>query len=89
MEIQTNTSVVTNLNTNGQAAGASKKQSKADMNEQAAELSSDFGKIQERALQLADDSAAIQAARNALKNGDLDTEAVFLSAAETLLTLGL
>jgi len=89
MEIQANTHIVTNLNAGGLSAGAAKKQARTDTNDRAAELSSDFGAIQKKALQTADDPAAVEAARVAMKNGELDSETALLSAADAMLMLGL
>lgn len=89
MEIQSNTNIVTNLTAGSISAGTSGKQDKTGRTGQAAELSSDFAKLQMQVLQLADDPAKVESARKALLNGELDSETAILSAADNLLTFGL
>lgn len=89
MEIKPDNTIIANLKAGQIAAEQPQKQVAQDQALPAAQLSDDFGKLQEQALQLTDDAVKVEQARQDLLNGELDSREAILSAAENLLTLGL
>lgn len=79
--------------TAGQAGNISGADSNATKSRQAGSspvaLEKGFGRLMALALQEPDRSAVIQAARQALHDGTLETDAAFEQAAETILRLGI
>jgi hypothetical protein len=89
MEIKLDQNIVSNLASGQISAEQVQKKTQKSQITPAAQLSEDFGKFQEQALQISDDTANVEKARQALLNGELDSQEAILSAAENLLTFGL
>ena len=86
MEIQT-TNI--SISTAGALPLGQAKSSSKESTGKSAELADDFGVFQKRVLEINEDPAKVEAARQALLNGELDSETSLLSAAENILNLGL
>ena len=70
-------------------AGQADRNAASDQIHQAAELGRDFGRIIDRALAEPADGGAVQAARQALADGTLDTQDALQAAARNILQLGI
>lgn len=89
MEIKLDKNIVSSLTPGQSPVEQTRKQTAEAQTSPAAELSEDFGKIQQQALASTEDAVKVQQARQALLSGDLDSQEAILSAAENLLTFGL